>query len=628
MSNAVELLPEITDTDILNHAGYQYMMDIIEGRTISCKYVMWACQRQYNDLLYAHERGLYFSSAVADMTIDTLREYKHYEGSFAGSYFDPTPPQIFCLWVIFGWLRMSDNSRRFRESYKEVARKYGKTFEGASIGTYMFEGDGESGAQCFTSATKLKQAKIAHENAKAIVNECKHLSDKVKVLRDNMSISATYSKYEPLGQDSKTEDGLNPHFALIDEYHAHPDSGMYDVLISAMGARTQPLLYVITTAGTNPQGPCYLHRDYIIKILDPNNEITNDAIFGIIYTLDEEDDPFDESVWEKANPNMLYIPTTLPYLRDQSKKAQDKPSDLVNFKTKNLNIWCSSDNPWIDMAKWADNNIDFDPRDLIGKSCYAGLDLASVSDLTALDLVFPPEQESIASQRKKFRDAIVKDIRFAHKDISEREFSFFLDDKEEDIENELRKQEYIIPDPYRVIPYFFVPGDNIIERSKAHGVRYDLWRDRKELNFFATPGPVTDYSFIEYEIDKLNARYDIREIAYDPYNASYLVQNLMNKGYECVEIIQNWANMSWASKEFEMLYLLGLISHNNNDVLTWNASNVVIHTGPSGNYKPTKDKSKEKIDGIIALIMGLNRAILNENIKTTSVYEERGVLLL
>jgi len=615
--------------DVSEHGGFIYMMDILERRTISCESVFWACQRQYNDLLNAHERGFYFSSDMADITIDTLREYKHWEGeNFAGTYFEPTPPQLFSLWVIFGWYHMSNDRRRFRESYKEVARKYGKTFESSCIGVYMLEGDGEAGAQSFTAATKLSQAKIAHESAKNIIIESDFLSDKVRVLRDNLSILATHSKYVPLGQDAKTEDGLNPHYACVDEYHAHPNSDMYDVLTSAMGSRTQPLLYVITTAGTNPQGPCYLHRDYILKILDPNNPIENDAIFGIIYTLDKDDDPFDENVWEKANPNMPYIDTVFPYSQTQAKKAKDKPSDLVTFKTKNLNIWCSADNPWIQMDKWMLNNKTFDVRDLIGKPCYGGLDLASVNDLTALDLVFPPEQESIASQRKRFRDVIVKKIRESNTKLNDHQFSFLLDDKEPEIEDELRLKTYIIPDPYQIIPYFFVPKDNINERSKAHGVRYDLCQEDKSCNFFATPGPVTDYDFVEYEIDKLNARYDIREIAYDPHNASMLVQNLLNKNYECVEIIQSWSNMSWASKELEMLYLMGLLSHNNNPVLNWNAENVIIHTGPSGNYKPDKNKSKEKIDGIISLIMALNRAIMNENATTKSVYEERGVLIL
>jgi len=599
-------------TDIISHPGFIYMMDVLNERIISCKQIKWACQRQYNDLHDAHERGFFFSQDSAEIAIEVMQEYKHYKGDFAGTNWEMTPPQMFWYWCMFGWLK-ADGSRRFTEGYKCVARKNGKSFEAAATGTFFFEADGEPGAECYTVANKLAQARIVHENVKAIVKESEEVNRKVKTLRDNLSISATYSKFEPLGRDSKTLDGLNPHFISYDEFHAADDNDMYGVLDSALGGRTQPFFFIITTAGVNPQGPCYKHQEYCEKVLDPAfQEITNDQLLIAIYTLDKDDDHFDEKVWIKANPNLPYIPTILEKLRSAANKAKEKPSDLTNFKTKHLNIWCSASNPWVNMEKWNDNDGEFDVRDLMGKSCYAGLDLASVNDLTSLKLVFPPEQESIASQRKRFRDIVVKEMQRDQSDLDPNQFSFYLDDHEEDIEDELRKQEYIIPDPYRVIPYFFVPEDNIKERSKAHGVNYDLWRMDKSQNFFATPGPVTDYSFIEYEIDKLNARYNIREIAYDPYNASMLVQNLLNKNYECIEIIQNWSNMSWASKEFEMLYLMGLIAHNNNEVLTWNASNVVIHTGPSGNYKPTKDKSKEKIDGIIALIMALNRAILNE----------------
>lgn len=613
MIKHVEELPKITDPDIVNHVGYQYMIDVLNGRIVACQEIKWACLRQYNDLLYGHERGLFFSSEIADIAIDALKDYKHFKGEFAGEYFDPTPPQIFCFWCLFGWLK-EDGSRRFTEIYKCVARKNGKSFEAGVVGAYMFEADGESGAECYTVANKLKQARIVHENVKAIINETPSLNEKVKILRDNLSIASTYSKFEPLGRDSNTEDGLNPHYVSYDEFHAAPDNTMYEVIDSAFGARLQPLFFIITTAGVNPQGPCYKHQEYCRKVLNPDlPDIENDSLFILIYTLDPEDDCFNEDVWIKSNPNLPYIPTILTKLRSAANKAKEKPSDLTNFKTKHMNIWCSANNPWVDMARWVENNGTFDSRDLIGKPCYAGLDLASVNDLTSLVLTFPPEQESIAAQRKTFRKKIVDEMRKDQNQLDDYQFSFYLDDQEDDIEDELGKLDYIIPDPYRIIPYFFVPVDNIRERSKAHGVNYDVWMHDKSLNFFATPGPVTDYSFVEYEIDKAKARFDIREIAYDPYNASYLVQNLINKQYNCVEIVQNWSNMSWASKEFEMLYLMGLLSFNNDEVLTWNASNVVIHTGPSGNYKPDKAKSSEKIDGIIALIMALNRAILNES---------------
>ena len=602
--------------DIKEHAGFKYMMDVLEGRIPACQYTKWACQRQLDDLHHAHDRGFIFVQEMADIFLNTVRTYKHFKGSFAGQYFEPTPSQVFGFWCLFGWLK-EDGTRRFTEVYKEVARKYGKSFEAACVGTYMFEADGESGAECYTVATKLSQARIIHENVKAIIKKTPEINAKAKILRDNISIHSTFSKFEPLGRDSDTEDGLNPHFASIDEYHAHKNDGMYQVIDSAFGARSQPLMYVITTAGTNPAGPCYAHREYCIKVLDPNVDVTNDNLFCIIYTLDKDDDPFDESVWEKANPNMQYITTTVNKLRSMAEKAKEKPTDLINFKTKHLNIWCSSSSPWLDMQQWYLNDGLFDYRDLINKPCYSAIDLASVNDLAALVHVFPPSQESIASQRERFRKEIVQEIREQHNEIEEIKLPFFLDDMEEDIETALRRKTYVVPDPYRVIPHSFVPVSNIKERSKAHGVNYNVWMDNPASNFHATPSLVTDFTFIEHQIEKDNARFDIREIAYDPYNAAQLIISLTNKGFNCVEMSQTWNVMSPPSKYFEMLVILGLISHNNNPVLNWNAQNVVVHTGPSGNYKPDKNKSSEKIDLIIALIMALDRAVKNESVDDT-----------
>jgi len=255
---------------------------------MSCQQVKWACQRQLDDLHHAHERGFYFSSDIADVAIDIMRGYKHYKGSFAGQDFEPTPSQYFTFWCLFGWID-DEGNRRFNEVYKEVARKYGKSFEAACVGTYMFEADGEAGAECYTVATKLKQARIIHENVKAIIKKTPEIDGKARVLRDNISISSTFSKFEPLGKESDTEDGLNPHFASIDEYHAHKNDGMYQVIDSAFGARDQSMMYVITTAGTNPSGPCYLHRAYCIKVLDPNIDVVNDRLFILIYTLDKRE---------------------------------------------------------------------------------------------------------------------------------------------------------------------------------------------------------------------------------------------------------------------------------------------------------------------------------------------------
>lgn len=599
--------------ETVNHAGYKYMTDVLEGRIVACEEVIWACQRQLNDLYHAHERGFFFSSDIADIAIETMRTYKHYKGQWAGQYFEPAPSQMFTFWCVFGWIK-EDGTRRFTEVYKAVARKNGKSFEAACVGTYMFEADDEAGNECYTVATKLSQARIIHENVKAIIEHAPEVDAKSKILRDNISIASTHSKFEPLGRDSNTEDGLNPHFASIDEYHAHKDDGMYQVIDSAYGARTQPLMYVITTAGTNPAGPCYAHQQYCRKILDPNiPDVQNDNLFIMIFTLDKGNDPFDESVWIKANPNIDDIPTILNKLRAMAEKAKEKPTDLINFKTKHLNIWCSSASPWLDMQQWYGCDGTFDYRHLINKPCYSGLDLASVNDLAGLIHVFPPAQESIASQREKYRQEIVAEIKRNQPDLDHKQLPFYLDDHEEEIEQDLRSRDYIIPDPYQIIPHSFVPECNIGERSRAHGVNYNIWMDDPACNFHATPSLVTDFDFIKHQILKDDARFDIQELVYDPANAAQLILELSTVyGLNCVSMAQTWNNMSPPSKYFEMLVIMGLLSHNNNPVLNWCAQNVVVHHGPSGNYKPDKTKSSEKIDLVIALIMALDRAVKNE----------------
>jgi len=608
--------------EVYNHDGYKYMMDVIEGRITACRLVIWGCQRQLNDLKHGFERGLYFDTDSADCFLDIVRSYKHYEGKFAGEYFEPTPPQVFFNWCLFGWLRIDTGTRRFTEVYKEIARKNGKTFEGAMTGKYMLTDDDEAGAQCFTVATKREQAKLAHENAKAIITEAQKDGDDlgITILRDVISNRSTYSTWKPLGRDSKSEDGLNPHFALLDEVHAMIDSGMYDVIDSAFGGREQPLLYMITTAGFILTGPGFEKRQYLAKILNPEIDIHNDSFFGMIYTLDrksdgcdEDDDIFDEKNWIKANPNMPYIPTILPKLQSMALKARESETTKANFMTKHLNIWLSSKSQWIKPEDWNTCGGTFGIRDLWGKSCYSGLDLASVDDLTSLVHIFPPEGESISSQRKKYRKEIIEDIQMAHADISHEKLPLLVDDFETIIEADLRKKDYIDPEPYKIIPYFFVPEENIEVRSKKQGVRYDLWSRNPDFNFFATPGRMVDYDFVEYQVEKDRAKFDIIELGYDPHNAHALITNISDIGVECVEVVQNWGNMSWVSKEFEILAKMGLFASNNNPVLAWNVINAVVHIGPSGNYKPDKIKSAEKIDGLIAVLIALNRLLSGDD---------------
>jgi phage terminase large subunit-like protein len=567
----------------------RYIADVLSGQQVACHWVKQACQRHIDDLRDGPARGLRFDEAAAAHVLKFFTILKHSKGEWAGKPIELEPWQQFMLWTLFGWKR-ADGTRRFRTAYIEVARKNGKSTLGAGVGLYLLAADGEPGAEIYSAATKRDQARITHLEAVRMVRASPMLKRRIRTFRDNLNIEGTASKFEPLGADADTTDGLNIHGAIVDEIHAHKTREMWDRIDTATGARRQPLLFGITTAGYDRKSLCWVLNEYSKKVLD--RVVEDDTYFGLIYTLDDgtngtvRDDWQDEATWVKANPN-LRVSKKIDDLRRKCARAIEMPSAQNSFMRLELNIWTQSETKWMPIEHWRQCGLPLDYSALSGRKCYAGLDLSSTLDLTAFVLVFPPA---------------------AGEDV------------------------------YLVLPRFWIPESNMLKRSHDDRVPYDVWTREKFIE--ATPGDVIDYEYIFAQVDRDMRQFAIEEVAFDRWGASRVTNVLQDRlGFTTdaerhklmrapllIEFGQGFASMSPPMKELERLVMSHKIAHGNNPVLNWMADNVVATLDAAGNIKPDKERSREKIDGIVALLMALDRAIRHTPQK--SIYGERGVRVL
>lgn len=557
------------------HPAEQYARDVIDGRIIACKWVRLACERHMHDLKHAHKRGLYFDPDAAQYVLNFIGMLRHSKGKWGrglGEFIHLEPWQQFIIWVGFGWKR-ADGMRRFRVIYLEVARKNGKSTMSAGLGLFLAFADGEPGAEVYSAATKRDQARIVHKEAIRMVRKNSGLRKYIKIYKDNLNLELTASKYEPLGADSDSTDGLNIHGVVADELHAWKSREMWDVLETATGSREQPMIIAITTAGVDRRSVCYEKHEYTRKVLEGwgDGSFEDDTWFGMIYTLDEGDDWRDEGVWIKANPN-LGVSKYFDDLQMKAKRSEQMPAALANFQRRELNIWVQGEIKWMPMDEWRKCGGDVPalelPKKLEGMLCYGGLDLSSTSDITAFLMVFPGEDD-------------------------------YID----------------------VVCRFWIPEDNMEIRSRDDGVHYKKWVEQGYIE--ATPGNVIDYDWIFEQIEQDADRFEISQSAFDRWGAARVVQVLEKKGMTMVQFGQGFASMNPPMKELERLVLGRKIRHGNNPVLTWMADNVVARMDPAGNVKPDKERSREKIDGIVALIMALDLALRHP--EERSVYEQRGI---
>ena len=541
----------------------KYIADVLAGKVTACKWVRLFCERHEKDLKKGTKRGLYFDEEEAERVLRFFDFLRHSKGEWGGQAFILSPWEQAYLWVLFGW-RKKDGPRRFRISYLEVARKNGKSTLAAGVALYLLDGDKEPGAEVYSAATKRDQAKIVHGEACRMGRASTMLKQFITVRTDNMFVLDTNSKFEPLSSDYNSLDGLNIHGAIIDEVHAHKTRDLWDILETATGARRQPLMFAITTAGVSRQGICRELHDYLENVLEGSLE--DDSFCGIIFTLDEEDDYTDERVWVKSNPN-LGVSVKLDDLRDKIRKAREAPAALNAFLRLHMNVWTQAETRWIDPDAWAACGEQTPLEDLRKEPCYAGLDLSSTTDISAFVLKFPRTGDALG--------------------------------------------------------WFWIPEDEMEKRERRDRVPFSAWVRHGYVE--ATPGNVIDYEYIRQRIKQVAAEFrGLREIGYDPWNATQLAIQLEEDGFQVVPVRQGFQTLSPAAKELEREIMSGELKHGGNPVLRWMAANVVLAVDPAENIKPDKAKSAERIDGIVALCMAISRQIQGED--DTSIYETRGLL--
>jgi phage terminase large subunit-like protein len=561
------------------------------------KYERLCVARHERDLALAqqpggHPKGFVYDEEVGQHAVDFIEGYcKHHKGEWAGKPLILEEWQREVVRIIFGWLKpeldahgtpTGEMIRRFTIAYIEIPRKNGKSELAAAIALYLLTADGEPGAEVYASATKKDQAKIVWDTAAAMVKASPDLKRFVKVQRNNLSCAELGSKMEPLGADSNTLDGLNPHGNVVDELHAHRDRGVWDVLDTAMGARRQPLTLAITTSGTfDPESIGWLQHDHATKVLEGfDTGFEDDGFFAFIAAADDDADWTLPETWAQANPN-FGVSVKPAYLAQQCEKAKTQPSFLNTFLRLHLDRWTQQRDRWLSVEQW--NACDRAPLSLEalrGRIAYGGLDLAATIDIAAFALCLPREVGG-----KPFYDFLLR---------------------------------------------FYCPEETIAVRSQKDRVPYDAWVRDGWLT--ATPGNVIDYAFIREDVKAAGAVVDLREVGYDKWNALQLATQLEGDGFTLVEMRQGFQTMSEPSKEFEKLIVSKCLGHGDNPILRWMVSNVSAREDPNGNIAPDKSggqkertaRSSRKIDGVVASIMALGRAIV-QPVEPASVYETRGV---
>ncbi|MBO4110739.1 terminase large subunit [Streptococcus suis] len=513
----------------------------------------------------------HYDKAKADRAVTFINNLSHTKGKWAGKRFDLLPWQEQIVRDLFGIVK-EDGNRQFLTAYIEIPKKNGKSELAAAIALYLLYADNEASAEVYGAACDRNQASIVFDVAKQMVQMSRPLEKRSKIMGATKRI-VNYSNagfYQVLSAETGTKHGLNVSGLVFDEIHAQPNRHLYDVLTKGSGdAREQPLFFIITTAGTDRNSICYELHTKALDILNGRKKDT--SFYPVVYGLSDEDDWNDEDNWLKANPSLGHT-IGIDRVREAYQQALDNPAEENVFKQLRLNMWTSSSVAWIPEHVYAKGNDPIQYESLKGRSCYAGLDLSSTSDITAFVLVFPPRFEE---------------------------------------EN------------YIVLPFFWLPEDTLELRCRRDHVLYDVWERQGYIK--TTEGNVVHYGFIEKFIEHLSEIYHIKEIAYDRWNATQMVQNLEGMGLTMVPFGQGYKDMSPPSKELYKLMMEGKIQHGGHPVLKWMRQNVVMRQDPAGNIKPDKEKSVEKIDGIVALIMGLDRCIRHQT-DEGSVYDERGIL--
>ena len=512
-----------------------------------------------------------FDEAKAQRAVEFIRCLKHTKGRWRGQAFDLLPWQETIIRDVFGTVK-EDGFRQYNTAYVEIPKKNGKSELAAGVALYMTCGDNEWGAEVYGCASDRQQASIVFDVAVDMVEQCPALKKRIKPVMSvkRLVYKPTNSFYQVLSAEAYTKHGLNVHAVIFDELHSQSNRELFDVMTKGSGdARTQPLFFLITTAGTDRHSVCFEQHQKAEDILCGRK--ADPTFYPVIYGAADDADWTSEEVWYRANPSLGHT-IDIGKVRNACLSARDNPAEENIFRQLRLNQWVKQSTRWMQMEKWDACAFPVDEGELLGRECYGGLDLSSSIDITAFVLVFPP------------------------RDDTER---------------------------YVFLPFFWIPEENMARRVRRDHVPYDVWEKQGFLE--TTEGDVIHYGFIESFIEDLGKRFHIKEIAFDRWGAVQMVQNLEGLGFTVVPFGQGFKDMSPPTKRLMELVLERNVAHGGHPVLRWMMDNIFVRTDPAGNIKPDKEKSTEKIDGAVAAVMALDRAVRNGG-STGSVYDERGIL--
>lgn len=545
----------------------RYADSVISGETPACKYVKQAAMRQQKDLaegVEGYEFNEYYAARVCAF-IELLPQIK---GKWANQPLALLDWQVFLLTTVFGWVN-EEGKRRYKTAYVEVPRKQGKSTLSSGVALYCGFVEGEGGAEVYAAAVNRDQAKIVWGDAKQMVMRCKPFQDKfdVKAAAHSVFSETTGSSFKALSRDMGGNlDGLNIHCAIVDELHGHPKRDLWEVIETGTGAREQPLIWAITTAGFNLAGICYEQRSYVQKIL--SGSVEDDSYFGIIYTIDDGDDWTEETSWIKANPSWG-VSVNPDDIKRKAKKAMETASAVNGFLTKHLNVWVSSSVAWMNMlALKACEDTSLTPQQYQDSPVWIGVDLASRLDISAVSLIF----------RR-----------------SENDWALFTE--------------------------CFLPEDTVHESPNS---QYQGWV--RDGTIVATDGNTTDYAVIEARLRELCEQYNVQGILFDPYQATYIMTKLAEDGLPVQGYPNSVRNMASPMAELEAMVMAKKIKYDGNPCLTWQFSNVVAKQVQDDYFVPRKEIPQNKIDSVVAAIMALGKAM--EDTVEDSIYESRGILTL
>lgn len=536
-----------------------------------------ACARHLRDLKEAAQRGFFYDRKASQHALDFFREVLCLNGGeFEGVPYNPLDWQAFIIGSLFGW-KAEDGSRRFRVAYIETAKGSGKSPLAAGIGLYGLTADGEARAEVYAAATKKDQAMILFRDAVAMRDLSPQLRRRltksgVGENAWNLAYPAGGSFFRPISADDG-QSGPRPHISLLDEVHEHRTGYVVEMLKAGQKSRRQPMMFMITNSGTDKRTVCWEYHDYAGKV--SAGQILDDSFFGYVCALDDGDDPFkNEACWIKANPSIKHGLPGIKYLREQVAQAKGMPGKESIVRRLNFCQWVEAESPWIGADVWfdAEDKI-FDETRLLGRRCWGGLDLSSTQDLTALALLFEPDETDIH---------------------------------------------------WRLKLHFWLPGDGLHDKADRDRVPYLAWRDDGSLN--ALPGRAVDKLAVARQLAEIAERYDLQDVAYDRWRIEDFKALLDREGITLPlsPFGQGFKDMAPAVDEFERLLLDGRLKHSGNPVMTWCAANAVVMSDPAGNRKVAKEKATGRVDGIVAAIMAVGRANSGQGDQTP----EPGIIVL